>query len=437
MKKIILYLCLIGVLVGCEATTDQSTADTSMEELLADTIKPLIKITNAAQAITISIGDSYIPMDGVSGLDNLEGDITHKIEYNDSEVNVNAEGTYYIYFYLADTAKNQADSVIKTIKVINPYVLTRPEVYLGDISGEAATPNTPAIFSGSWYHKVVSSSDYWCGIEGVVELPVVDINRYNGDYDESLLVDPNVKNLDNPSIYMGGNASTESDVGLSFSSVVLADGSISTGSVAFRPFWRYITYEDLADIGSVNTAANRYYSVTALSGDTMKNLWGSWRNEDTQFYYLPGDVLRMIIHIPEPNMVQFQIEVIKVSENPDSIALRAENNWEAPADFKSPYFSSPGHGTGSKAIYKRINAIDQVSNEGGTEIPTTTTVTGAVWQEVYLYRYIDNELRSIPFTEQRRAILNNPLDSAFTVSKYLLNGVDLGGMTVDLHPETV
>lgn len=437
MKKIILYLSLLFVLVGCESTLTDDTLYTYSDELMNDKIAPVISIKSANQVIYLSVGDSYDPLEGVSGLDNLEGDVTTKIEYNDSEVNVNAEGTYYIYYYLTDIAKNQAESKIKTIIITDPTCFSRPEVYFGEIDNEAAQPNVPSIFSGAWYHKVVSSEDYWCGIEGVITLPEVDINRYADDYDESLSVDPTVQNLDNPSIYMGGNATTESDVGLSFSKTLMEDGSISKGSYAFRPFWRYITTEDQIDAGGYDISNQRYHSVAATQTGSYYNCIASYYYGFTEYYYLPGDVLRMIIYIPEENVMQLQIEVLKVSNNPDSIAIREANNWAEPADFKSPYFSSPGHGTNIKTEYKRVNAIDQVANEGSSEISTTTTVTGAVWQEVYLYRYINNELRSVPFTETRRAVLNNPFESAFTVSNYLLNGIDLGGMTVDIHPGEV
>ena len=48
--------------------------------------------------------------------------------------------------------------------------------------------------------------------------------------------------LDNPSVYLGGNSSAESDVGLTWSVGATFDGTAVNyaESIAFRPFWRYI-----------------------------------------------------------------------------------------------------------------------------------------------------------------------------------------------------
>ena len=74
-------------------------------------------------------------------------------------------------------------------------------MWQGEIPGEKAKPADPAVFGGAWYRKVVSSKDAWTGIEAVVTLPEVQIRRYDGEYDTSLPYDPEVKNLDNPSVY--------------------------------------------------------------------------------------------------------------------------------------------------------------------------------------------------------------------------------------------
>jgi hypothetical protein len=94
-------------------------------------------------------------------------------------------------------------------------------------------------------HKV-SSKDKWVGIEGIITLPEVKIARYEGDYNSELDVDPNAKNLDNPSVYMGGHALNESDVGLSFSKALIdvKNQTLSKGSIAFRPFCVYITSDN-------------------------------------------------------------------------------------------------------------------------------------------------------------------------------------------------
>ena len=76
---------------------------------------------------------------------------------------------------------------------------------------------------------------------------------------------------------MGGNATFESDVGLSLSTVLVkspgGDMGISVGSYAFRPFWRYITTNNY-DIGGYDRANGRFYAVSSPStGTTKKYDW--------------------------------------------------------------------------------------------------------------------------------------------------------------------
>lgn len=419
--------------VGCGSgdgnSSDVGSIDESQpEDSAADTVKPRISLAKDARSVIINQGEELDLMDGVKGHDNVDGDITHKIEINDGGFDPDVPGEYMITYFLADGAGNSANAVTRKVTVRQTTVLERYPVWEGDISGEIKNPESPPVFGGAWYHKAVSSKDKWIGIEATVTLPELDINRYSESYDESLDVDPGVKNLDNPSVYLGGNATYESDVGLSLSRALIStDGStLSTGCIAFRPFWRYITATD-KDEGGYDAHGGEY-AVSANGNNCIANY--HWKY--TQYYYLPGDTLRIIVYSPEANKLQMQIEVISKSTLPSSVAMREKYGWSDPQNFISPIFSAPGFGSASSE-FKRVNAIDQVSNEGGTAIPTDTTVTGAVWQEVYLYRIIDGETYRVPMTEDRRAETSAPYASAFTVS---YEGVDtsLGGEKVDIHP---
>lgn len=337
-------------------------------------------------------------------------------------------GEYKVTYSLADKAGNAAEPQFKKITVIETSVLSAYPIWEGAIDGEVKNPAPAPVFGGAWYYKTVSSRDKWVGIETTVTLPEPDINRYKADYDTSLPIDPNVQNLDNPSIYLGGNAQTESDVGLSLSKVVLGgSGTISTGSVAFRPFWRYITSED-QDAGGYDVHGGEY-AVTANGNNCFANY--HWKY--TEYYYLPGDTLRIIVHIPKEGKMQLQIEVIEVSTLPSSVEMREKYGWKAPANFLSPVFASPGHGTGMDAEFKRVCAIDQSGNEGGTAIATDTTVTGVIWHETYLYREIDGTVYRVPMDETRRASTAAPNADKFTVTH---DGVDTdkGGEVISIHP---
>jgi len=110
-------------------------------------------------------------------------------------------------------------------------------------------------FGGAWYHKVMSVPYDFSGIEGVITLPMPHINRFRDEQRPKSEIDFDLKNLDVSSIYMGGHATNESDVGLALSSAIL-NGNVTKGSAVFRPFWRYI-YADCAD------KTPQYFSTTS------------------------------------------------------------------------------------------------------------------------------------------------------------------------------
>lgn len=434
MRRIVLLVLLgaLCLLTACgETASDVSTVTSDVSEtesLPPDATPPTIRILRASQEVKIKKGENYDLMQGVTGKDDRDGDITDQIEIDKGGFDPMTPGEYKVTYSLADKAGNAAEPQFKKITVIETSVLSAYPIWEGAIDGEVKNPAPAPVFGGAWYYKTVSSRDKWVGIETTVTLPEPDINRYKADYDTSLPIDPNVQNLDNPSIYLGGNAQTESDVGLSLSKVVLGgSGTISTGSVAFRPFWRYITSED-QDAGGYDVHGGEY-AVTANGNNCFANY--HWKY--TEYYYLPGDTLRIIVHIPKEGKMQLQIEVIEVSTLPSSVEMREKYGWKAPANFLSPVFASPGHGTGMDAEFKRVCAIDQSGNEGGTAIATDTTVTGVIWHETYLYREIDGTVYRVPMDETRRASTAAPNADKFTVTH---DGVDTdkGGEVISIHP---
>lgn len=412
-----------------DISSENSSSSTTSEDKVEDTNAPTIRIIKDQQKVIINKGDEYDLMSGVIGNDDVDGDITHKIQINKGGYDSAVPGEYMVTYFLSDDAGNSAEPKFKQITVRETETLSSLPVWEGSITGEVLNPKNPAVFGGAWYHKVVSSKDKWVGIEVTVTLPEVDIERYNGAYNSDLGADPNAKNLDNPSVYLGGNAISESDVGLSFSRALVnvKTETLSTGSIAFRPFWRYITEED-KDVGGYDAHGGEY-AVSANGNNCIANY--HWRY--TEYYYLPGDTLRIIVHIPEENKMQLQIEVIEKSSLPESVAIRAKYGWKDPADFISPVFASPGHGTGMDAEFKRVNAIDQSGNEGGIAIPTQTEIKNIIWHETYLYRYIDGVLYRVPMSEERRGTTSAPESKYFTVSYDGVNSA-LGGEVVTIHP---
>ena len=421
------------------ATDDTSTDDTSSEDVSADDTSsepsedlsddepPVISIES--YTVLIRVGEGYDLMTGVSGYDEAEGDVTDKIEIDKGGFDPSVAGEYTVTYSLKDRAGNSAEPKTRNITVINSKALISPTLYTGEIDGEIKNPKPAPVYGGAWYHKVVSSKDEWVGIEATVTLPEIKLSRYKDGYVSSLDVDPNVKSQDNPSIYLGGNALTESDVGLSLSLGVINQGAgtISKGSIVFRPFWRYITETD-QDVGGYDVH-DGLYAVSANGN----NCYANYHWKYTEYYYLPGDTLRIIVYSPEPDKLQLQIEVISKSTLESSVEMRKKYGWKDPETFISPIFSSPGHGKGTSAEFKRVNAIDQSGNEGGTAIMTETEITNAIWHSTYLYRYIDGELYRVPMDESRRATTDAPNKEAFTVESDAERSA-IGGETVSIHP---
>ena len=430
MKRIIFFLLAIFMLflASCTPSTDVS-GDVSTSHVSGEIDDKAPSIRILVTEVTINKGEEYDLLDGVSAKDNVDGNITDKIVIDKGGFDANIAGKYTITYTLKDSAGNEAAPKTRTIIVKETEVMKSPEIWSGTIVGEKLGPKPAEVFGGAWYHKVVSSKDKWVGIETIVTLPEFELERYNGSYNTELAADPNVKNLDNPSVYLGGKAQTESDVGLSLSRCLIdvKNQTLSTGSIAFRPFWRYITSTE-QDVGEYDKHDGEY-AVSANGNNCMGNY--HWRY--TEYYYLPGDKLRIVVFSPAPDKLQLQIEVLEKSTLPSSVAMREEYGWNDPADFISPIFHSPGHGKNINAEFKRVNAIDQSGNEGKTAIDTNTEVRNMIYHETYLYRVIDGTMYRVPMNESRRGVTNAPKNEYFTVT---FDGVEssLGGEVVTIHP---
>ncbi len=432
MKRILLILLAAILCFGLVACQGGETSDESSQpeqESTPDTEPPKIRLTPKSDVVTIKKGEEYDLLKGVSGYDNVDGDITDKIIIDKGGFDPTVVGEYTVTYSLKDNAGNTATEKTRKITVAETDVLKAFDIYEGEIKGEKLNPKPAPVFGGAWYHKVVSSDDKWAGIEATVTLPEVKLSRYNGESDPSLDVDPNVKSKDNPSVYLGGNALSESDVGLSFSLGVIdtKTNKISTGNIVFRPFWRYITETD-QDVGGYDAHGGKY-AVTATGNNCFANYHWSY----TEYYYLPGDTLRIIVYSPAPDKLQLQIEVIEKSTLASSVEMREKYGWKDPEDFLSPIFTSPGHGKNQNAEFKRVNAIDQSGNEGGTAAPTDTEIKNAVWHSTYLYREIDGTLYRVPMNEARRASTDAPKPEGFVITTDE-EASAIGGETVTICP---
>lgn len=297
----------------------------------------------------------------------------------------------------------------------------KENVYIELIESEIPKSEAPKCFLGAWYHKVFSSTDFWEGIEGVIILPEVSLKRFDG-----------LRNLDVSSIYMGGMAKYESDVGLAYMrGYILKEDKkvLADTSNVFRPFWRYITDME-TDEGTYDLANGRNYASLNLNpNSSVSNCYAQYSPDFTEHYYLPGDKLKMSIVYPKKDYMQLIIEVIEASSIKSSIELRKINKWENPKTFISPLFSSPEL---DKKSFKRVNAIDQVSNEGKPTIMTDTVISNAVWESVYLIKHVNGVKSYFPLNDNRGTVMNCP-----DVLGFRSNGLSLetGGETITIIPK--
>ncbi|NLN50322.1 MAG: DUF5011 domain-containing protein [Acholeplasmataceae bacterium] len=435
MKKTLLVITTLFLVfvAGCK-NNNNNNDNNGITPPVKDTTAPLLSVESTDFLLITVVQNETVDLEellrnGVTAYDNIDGDITDEIIISYDNVDLTTPGEYEAYLYVFDSSNNQSNIVKKVVKVVLATGLINPFPIWNEVIDNEKSPTQQDFFKGAWYHKVVSSRDYWLGIEGTITLPEFEIRRYDDAFDETLFADPWVKNLDNPSIYLGGRATTESDVGLSLSLVLLErDGRqvISTGSYAFRPFWRYITPTE-QDIGGYNIEGGRRYTVGKAG---TNNMIANWYYGDTQYYYLPGDKLRIVVYSPKTHYLQLQIEVLEKSTLANSIKIREDNGWQDPENFLSPIFRSPGHGGAVLAEYKRVNAIDQSGREGIDALSTNTEVFQAVWESVYLHREIAGRLYRVPFNANRADILSAPTSQGFTYTEIDSNG----GSKVSIHP---
>lgn len=262
------------------------------------------------------------------------------------------------------------DPVDSIVKPEEPEIPKNPSVdstFQEFLIGEVKPGVVQNCFAGAYYRKVLSSNDNWLGISGMVVLPAIDFdsNRINpakpGQY------------LDNPSIYMGGNADgQETDIGLTWEVIMTETGSISPDRRAFRPFYRWAGH----------------------SSSGQESGYGNAPVAEKHYFY-PGDTVFMSVQIISDKTLRFIVEG-KGKKFQKEVTCN-------------------GYTLAGKGEYKRVNAIDQVSNEGKPVQQTKTKVLGAKWLETNLYRNYEGKVIRIPFNPKRQLDMRCPDVSNFTI----------------------
>lgn len=242
-------------------------------------------------------------------------------------------------------------------------------------------------FEGAYYRKLVSSTDHWAGITGIVILPEIEF-----DEDRKHPKKP-LQYMDNPSIYLGGNMDEqETDIGLTWEVVKDEKGNVSKERKAFRPFLRRNEFKEEQKAIFENAPAKADY------------------------YWYPGEEVKMSVKLIADKTLRFTVE-------------------GAGKKFERDFICN-GFVWGKKGDFKRVNAIDQVGNEGTPVKPTKTKVLNAVWKETSLFRNVNGNIVAVPFHSGRYTEMLCPAKKFFKVGgtgEELSNGAEsltISGSTV-------
>ncbi|MBW1654103.1 hypothetical protein [Flavobacterium quisquiliarum] len=281
--------------------------------------------------------------------------------------------TLSFLFFLAGCSKSNSQSKSVSKVSIEKQIQSKFEK-------EVLPPASSPCFAGAYYRKIYSSKDYWLGIGGTVTLPVLtyDPSRTNpkkpGAY------------LDNASVYLGGNSDEqETDIGLTWEVVREADGSVSKEHKAFRPFLRCTGYKSGQTAFYMNAPA------------------------EARYYWYPGETVTMSVQLVESKKLKLIVE-------------GAGKKYEQILEVD-------GYDPAVMAQYKRVNAIDQVANEGKPAQPTTAKVTGAKWSETFLFRSVNGKVVKAPMHAKRFTDMQCPAKSHFKLKPFGKSGesIDIFG----------
>lgn len=255
-------------------------------------------------------------------------------------------------------------SVSCSQSVTEQFTRTADREQTSFFKNENRPAQTKRCFEGAYYRKVVSSEDVWRGINGRVVLPELQ-------FDEARINPRKPKQyLDNPSVYLGGSmGGQETDIGLSWEIVKDENGVVSAERKAFRPFLRRTDHASGQAAVFVNAPA------------------------ESRYYWYPGEEVYMSVKIISEKKIRFVVE---------GAGKRFEQD-----------FDCNGYSLTGQAEFKRVNAIDQVANEGKPAQASGTRILNSTWKTTNLYRDVDGKITEVPFHNGRYTSMACPSPSNF------------------------
>lgn len=117
---------------------------------------------------------------------------------------------------------------------------------------------------------------------------------------------------------------------------------------------------------------------------------------EARYYWYQGETITMSVKIEKNGYLKFVVD-------------GAGKHYETS-------FPCAGYISGTLGQFKRVNAIDQVSNEGKPAQVTKTKVSNAEWKNTYLYRLVDKKEVKVPMHSRRMTDMRCPDVKYFDIS---------------------
>ena len=321
-----------------------------------------IKVDNFARTIDIELAKTETKNDVIVSLVLAQGVTMISPATTETEYNLESPATIRL------SSGSREVRFVVSAKYYDPEPGQEPDPKF--LPGEIKPVASIDCFAGAYYRKAVSSKDRWCGISVKLVLPQIyyDLDRPNpakpGQY------------MDNFSLYLGGNVSgQETDIGLTWEVIRDVNGNVTPDCRCFRPFWRWT---------SSGSQVSGYANAEA-------------RND---YYFYPGDTLAMSIVVISNGMLRFEVA------GQGSISHKKFS-----VDFPCNGYTFVANGE-----YKRVNAIDQVANEGKPVQATKAKTEGTEWLETNLYRIEGSKIITVPMHSGRFTDMRCPSSSHIKVT---------------------
>ncbi|EUJ47035.1 immunoglobulin-like domain-containing protein [Listeria fleischmannii] len=319
-----------------------------------DTTKPVINASDK----TLTVGDSYNPLTGVTASDDTDGDITSKIKVTSNNVDTSKAGTYQVSYSVTDAAGNVGTKTI-TVTVKEPATQ-------GAVTANTFTINQDSYVTGNFTGGVKKLSVFVNGKQ------LSTINVTSSPY--KFYAGRNITSVNDNVVVVGYDSSGKE---LDRAQVALTKENPSQGTLTANPFTigkdGYVTGNFTGDVAKVGMVINgKEYTAIQVAN-------GSYR------YYAGGkitsinDTVTMIAYDKSGKELD-RAQVALTKENPSQGTLTANPFTIGKDGYVTGNFTGDVAKVGMVINGKEYTAI-QVANgsyryyAGGKIVSVNDTVT--------------------------------------------------------------